>query len=125
MNVIDGEAFSQGIRTLGLGQIVGTRTWGGGIWLSSDNVLVDGGLASAPELGTYNDEFGWGLGIENLGVEPDVVVDNDPRKSFDNHDQQLETGIQELIKMMQNKKEAKLPIEPGKKKSVKIRDGVC
>ena len=54
---------------LGLGQIVGTRTWGGGIWLSSDNTLVDGGIATAPEYGTYNDKFGWGLGIEQVGVQ--------------------------------------------------------
>ena len=42
----DGEGVSRGISELGLGKIVGTRTWGGGIWLSSDNHLVDGGIAT-------------------------------------------------------------------------------
>ena len=61
--------FARGVSELGLGKIVGTRTWGGGIWLSSDNTLVDGGIATAPEYGTYNDKLGWGLGIEQMGVE--------------------------------------------------------
>jgi C-terminal processing protease CtpA/Prc len=42
----DGEGVARGISELGLGKLVGTRTWGGGIWLSSDNHLVDGGIAS-------------------------------------------------------------------------------
>ena len=42
----DGEGVSRGISELGLGRLIGTRTWGGGIWLSSDNHLVDGGIAT-------------------------------------------------------------------------------
>ena len=42
----DGEGVARGISELGLGKLVGTRTWGGGIWLSSDNHLVDGGIAT-------------------------------------------------------------------------------
>jgi tricorn protease len=42
----DGEGVSRGISELGLGRLIGSRTWGGGIWLSSDNLLVDGGIAS-------------------------------------------------------------------------------
>ncbi len=42
----DGEGVSRGISELGLGRLIGTRTWGGGIWLASDNHLVDGGIAT-------------------------------------------------------------------------------
>jgi tricorn protease len=59
----DGEGLSRAISELGLGVLIGKRTWGGGIWLSSDNVLVDGGIATAPEDAVYNDKWGWGLGI--------------------------------------------------------------
>ncbi|HUP24067.1 MAG TPA: S41 family peptidase [Thermoanaerobaculia bacterium] len=31
----DGEAFAEGFRRLGLGPVIGTRTWGGEIWLGS------------------------------------------------------------------------------------------
>jgi C-terminal processing protease CtpA/Prc len=92
----DGEGVSRGMSELGLGKLIGTRTWGGGIWLKSDNTLVDDGIASAPEIGTYNDKFGWGLGIEQQGVVPDVLVDNNPRSTFDGVDTQLERAIQEL-----------------------------
>ena len=72
----DGEAFSEGFRRLGLGKVIGTRTWGGEIWLSSSNVLVDRGLASAAETGVYGPEGAWL--IEGHGVDPDIVVDNLP-----------------------------------------------
>jgi len=92
----DGEGFARGVSELKLGQVIGRRTWGGGIWLSSDNRLVDGGIATAPEVGTYNDKFGWGLGIEQMGVEPDLEVDNNPRTTYDGKDEQLEAAINYL-----------------------------
>jgi tricorn protease len=71
----DGEAVIEGFRRLGLGKIIGMRTWGGEIWLNSSNRLSDGGLARAPMTGVYAD--GEWL-IEGHGVEPDIVVDNLP-----------------------------------------------
>ena len=50
----DGEAFSEGFRQLGLGKLIGTRTWGGEIWLSASNVLADRGIATAAELGVFS-----------------------------------------------------------------------
>jgi C-terminal processing protease CtpA/Prc len=49
----DGEGVSRGISELGLGRLIGARTWGGGIWLSSDNHLVDGGIATV----CYTDQY--------------------------------------------------------------------
>jgi tricorn protease len=48
----DGEAFSEGFRRLGLGKLIGVRTWGGEIWLSSGNRLVDNGIATAAGRGS-------------------------------------------------------------------------
>ncbi len=36
--------------------MIGTRTWGGEIWLSASNVLVDRGIATAAETGVYGPE---------------------------------------------------------------------
>jgi len=121
------------MKTLGLGKLVGRRTWGGGIWLSSDNRLVDGGLGgSAPEIGTYNNEWGWGLGIENMGVEADVIVDNNPLASYTgglDGDEQLKTGIRVLAEMVAEKgaTEEWVIRRPGKKKDVLEgeMDGIC
>ncbi len=87
----DGEAFAEGFRRLGLGKVLGTRTWGGEIWLSATNRLSDGGLARAPMMGVYGPEGRWL--IEQRGVEPDVVVDNLPHATFEGADAQLDAGV--------------------------------
>lgn len=92
----DGEAFSEGFRRLGLGKVIGTRTWGGEIWLSFDNPLVDNGIASAAEMGVYGPEGKWL--IEGRGVEPDIVVDNPPHAVYLGADPQLEAALAELQK---------------------------
>jgi len=89
----DGEAVTEGIRALKLGTIIGTRTWGGEIWLTSSNRLVDGGVATAAEFGVYAD--GKWL-IEGHGVDPDIVVDNEPYATFQGKDLQLEAAIKFL-----------------------------
>jgi tricorn protease len=96
----DGEAFAEGFRRLGLGKVIGTRTWGGEIWLSTRPWLQDRGFASAAETGVYGPEGEWL--IEGHGVDPDVVVDNTPRATFDGKDAQLDAAIkylQEQIKL--------------------------
>jgi len=119
----DGEGFARGVSELGLGKLVGKRTWGGGIWLSSDNHLVDGGIASAPEIGTYNDNFGWGLGVEQMGVKPDVEVDNNPKSAFDGEDTQLERAIS-VLKEWLEKEPVALPKDPGHREDMNKKEGV-
>lgn len=95
----DGEAFAEGFRRLGLGKVLGTRTWGGEVWLSQSNTLVDRGIATAAEIGVYGPEGQWL--IEGHGVDPDIVVDNLPHETFAGKDAQLDAAVrhlQELIK---------------------------
>ena len=92
----DGEAFSEGIKRLKLGTVMGMRTWGGEIWLSSSNVLVDGGIATAAETGVYGPEGKWL--IEGHGVDPDVVVDDLPHATYMGQDAQLRAAIDYLQK---------------------------
>jgi tricorn protease len=103
----DGEAFAEGFRRLGLGKVIGTRTWGGEIWLSSSNVLVDRGIATAAETGVYGPEGQWL--IEGHGVDPDIVVDNLPHATFEGRDAQLEAAIKHLQELI-----AKDPVEVPK-----------
>ena len=90
----DGEAFCEGFRRLGMGKVIGTRTWGGEIWLSYDNPLVDKGYASAAQTGVYGPEGKWL--IEGHGVDPDIVIDNLPHATFEGKDAQLERAIAHL-----------------------------
>ncbi|MFC1543743.1 S41 family peptidase [Gemmatimonadota bacterium] len=91
----DGEAFAEGFRRLGLGPVIGMRTWGGEIWLSSSNRLSDGGLARAPMTGVYGPEGIWL--IEQIGVIPDIEVDNLPHATFNGSDAQLEAAVAYLL----------------------------
>jgi len=96
----DGEAFTEGFRRLGLGKVIGMRTWGGEIWLSFDTWLVDQGIASAAEMGVYGPEGQWL--IEGHGVDPDMVVDDPPHAAFEGKDAQLDAAVkylQEQIKL--------------------------
>jgi tricorn protease len=90
----DGEAFAEGFKRLDLGKVIGTRTWGGEIWLSSNNRLTDRGLARAPQTGVYGPEREWL--IEGHGVDPDIIVDNLPHQTFKGKDAQLEAAIKHL-----------------------------
>src|SRR5688572_30892010 len=104
----DGEAFAEGFRRLGLGKVIGTRTWGGEIWLGSENRLTDGGFARAPSAGVYGPEGKWL--IEQHGVDPDIVVDNLPRATFDGHDAQLDTAVKHLLEEI--KRDPRVPPKP-------------
>jgi len=95
----DGEAFTEGFRRLGLGKAIGTRTWGGEVWLSAGNSLADGGIATTGETGVYGPERHWL--IEGHGVDPDIVVENDPQSVIAGRDPQLERGVQEVLRLMQ------------------------
>jgi tricorn protease len=107
----DGEAFAEGIRRLKLGTVIGTRTWGGEIWLSSSNFLVDGGIATAAEIGVFGPEGEWL--IEGHGVEPDMVVDNPPHATFKGEDAQLNAAIEHL---KQKIKEQPIVVPPTPKR---------
>ena len=104
--ISDGEAFSEGFRRLGLGPLIGTRTWGGGIWLRGATRLMDGGMARSPETGVYALDRTWI--IEGTGLEPDMVVDNLPHETFEGRDAQLEAALAYL----QKKIEEEPPVRP-------------
>jgi tricorn protease len=106
----DGEAFAEGFRRLGLGKVIGTRTWGGEIWLSGSNFMVDRGVATAAETGVYGPEGQWL--IEGHGVDPDIVVDNLPHAAFKGHDAQLEAAVKYLQDEIKKKP---VPVPPAPK----------
>ena len=105
----DGEAFSEGFRRLGLGKLIGTRTWGGEIWLSASNHLADRGIATAAEVGVYGPEGKWL--IEGHGVDPDILVDNLPNATFNGKDAQLEAALS-YVKGLIKEKPVPVPQQP-------------
>ncbi|KAL7576902.1 hypothetical protein ACA910_006666 [Epithemia clementina (nom. ined.)] len=122
----DGEGLARAIAELELGFLIGKRTWGGGIWLASDNRLVDGGIATAPEEGVYNEKWGWGMGIEQQGVRPDLEVDNNPRTFYDGKDTQLIRAIEKIQQERQKLGDKPNPPNPPRDKpDMSLKNAQC
>jgi len=88
----DAEVFPDGFRTLGLGKVVGTPTYGAVIGTGSYR-LLDGSNIRTPGTGLYNVK---GYNLENYGVPPDVYVDNSPEDFLAGRDAQLEKAVEVL-----------------------------
>lgn len=96
----DGDIFPQSFKNFKLGTVVGTRTWGGVVGISGSelNQTVDRGGSTQPQYAIWFVEQKYT--VENYGVDPDIVVDNDPRSVHEGQDKQLDTAIDELKKLM-------------------------
>lgn len=90
-----GDAFPDFFRKAGLGELVGSRTWGGLIGISGVPSLIDGGSITAPTFRMYDPDGKWFL--EGHGVDPDVPVAEDHEKLAKGVDNQLEKAI-EVVK---------------------------
>jgi len=99
----DGDIFPFRFKTLGLGKLIGKRTWGGVVGIRNSLPLVDGGNFFKPEFALYSKD-GKEWIIEGHGVDPDIVVDNDPAKEFHGEDQQLDRGIQQIEEELKTKR---------------------
>jgi tricorn protease len=74
-----------------LGVLVGKRTWGGLVGINEIPVLMDGGNVTSPSVAFFSPKGEWD--VENHGVDPDVVVDQDPKAVSEGHDPQLEKAV--------------------------------
>ena len=107
----DGDIFPFRFRSLGLGKIIGKRTWGGVIGIRRSLPLTDGGFLNRPEFAPYaKDGKSWV--IESHGVDPDIVVDNDPAKEFHGEDQQLDRAIQQALEELKTHAQTLPPPPP-------------
>ena len=107
----DGDIFPYRFKTLGLGKLIGKRTWGGVVGIRDSLPLVDGGQFFKPEFALYSKD-GKEWIIEGHGVDPDIIVDNDPGKEFRGEDQQLDRAIQEIQAELKTKGYELPPVPP-------------
>jgi tricorn protease len=107
----DGDIFPYRFKTLGLGKLVGKRSWGGVVGIRGSLPFVDGGTMTKPEFTFYAPDGSHWL-IEGHGVDPDIVVDNDPATEFHGHDQQLDKAIDVIIEELKTK-EVVIPPPPA------------
>jgi tricorn protease len=74
-----------------MGPIIGKRTWGGLVGTLGFPSLMDGGTVTAPNLAIWTEDAGWV--VENVGVPPDIDVEQNPAEVIAGHDPQLEKAI--------------------------------
>jgi tricorn protease len=103
-----GDLLPYMFRALGIGPLVGTRTWGGLVGIWDVPPLLDGGRITAPRGGFFDLEGKWA--VENEGVAPDVAVEQTPREVIAGHDPQLERAVQEALRVLPDK--GPIPAEP-------------
>jgi tricorn protease len=105
----DGDIITAAISALGLGPVVGARTWGGVIGIESvpGHELVDGTHMTVPRYAFYFDEYGWG--VENYGVKPDVEVLISPDDWAAGRDPQLETAVRLALEALEKQSPATPP----------------
>ncbi len=95
----DGDIFSHAFQLMRLGPLIGTRTWGGVIGIDVRYALVDGTITTQPEFSYWFMDVGWG--VENHGVDPDIVVDNTPQDYVAHHDRQLARAVKEILALLE------------------------
>lgn len=93
----DGDIFPYRFRARGLGTLIGKRSWGGVVGIRGTLPIVDGGTVNRPEFANGFDLEGKNWTVEGHGVDPDIVVDNDPWKEFHGEDQQLDKAIDHIL----------------------------
>jgi tricorn protease len=96
----DGDIFSHSFKLMGLGPLIGKRTWGGVIGISPQHALVDGTRTTQPEYAFWFKDVGWN--VENYGTDPDIEVEIAPQDFVNNIDPQLDRAITEVLRLIED-----------------------
>jgi tricorn protease len=106
----DGDIVAYRFKKYKLGKVVGKRSWGGVVGIRGSLPFLDGGFLNRPEFSRYDVE-GKEWIMEGHGVDPDIVVDNDPAQEFAGIDEQLNKAVEVVLDEMKTHP-AKLPPPP-------------
>lgn len=90
-----GDALPYYFRKLGLGKLIGTRTWGGLIGISGNPRLADNGAMIAATFSFMDTDGKWD--VEDVGVEPDIEVIDRPELIAAGRDPSIERAVEELL----------------------------
>ncbi|WP_221584726.1 S41 family peptidase [Microbacterium sp. G2-8] len=109
----DGDIVNARAQELGLGPVVGARTWGGVVGIDGRFDLVDGTKVTQPRYAYWLGDKEWG--VENHGVDPDIEVIHDPSALFSAADPQLDRAIDEALSRLESAPAATAPPVPAPK----------
>lgn len=95
-------------RKFGVGTLVGKTTWGGLVGVLGFPELVDGGYITAPNVAIWTED---GFIVENVGVPPDIEVEQTPADVIAGRDPQLEKAIEVVMEQLRQNP-PKEPVRP-------------
>ncbi len=105
-----GDAFPYYFRKLGLGPLIGERTWGGLVGISGNPSFVDGGSISVPRFAFVDTEGHWA--VEGEGVAPDIEVLDRPELVAAGREPIIERAVEVLLKELE-KPQYRRPKKPA------------
>lgn len=106
----DGDIVNAAGQAMGLGPVIGMRTWGGVVGIDGRFTLVDGTEVTQPRYSFWLDGKGWG--VENHGVDPDIEVEHSPGDFFSVDDPQLDRAMAEGLRLLEKTPAARSPEVP-------------
>lgn len=106
-----GDAFPFYFRKLGLGKLIGKKTWGGLVGYSGSPRLVDGGGLAVPSFAFVNTDGEWD--VEAVGVAPDIEVFDDPTMIQAGREPVLEAAVQHLLDELERRSPPERPAVPA------------
>jgi tricorn protease len=110
LSASDGDLFPYQFKKAGLGKIIGRRSWGGVIGIRGSLPFLDGGYLNKPEFANFGADGTWVL--EGTGMTPDIDVDNNPAKEWNDDDEQLNKAIEVVLEEMKTDQKTKIPTVP-------------
>jgi len=109
-----GDALPYFFKKMGLGKLIGTRTWGGLVGISGNARLVDGTVISVPQFGIFDENEEWI--IEGVGVYPDIEVVDRPEQLAKGIDPCIEKAVEVLLQELRDKpvRKVNIPASPDR-----------
>ncbi|WKX72217.1 S41 family peptidase [Streptomyces sp. XD-27] len=98
MTSSDGDMITAAFRVLGIGPVVGLRTWGGVVGMTGRHRLIDGTSITVPMNAAWFDAYGWG--VENHGVEPDIEVERTPLDWAEGRHRQMDDAVRVALDLL-------------------------
>ncbi|GAA2496375.1 S41 family peptidase [Streptomyces gobitricini] len=94
----DGDMITAAFKLLGLGPVVGQRTWGGVVGMTGRHRLGDGTVITVPMNAAWFDEYGWS--VENHGVAPDIEIPRTPLDWAEGRHRQLSDAVEVALDLL-------------------------
>ncbi|WP_137988857.1 S41 family peptidase [Streptomyces vilmorinianum] len=94
----DGDMITAAFKLLGLGPVVGQRTWGGVVGMTGRHRLGDGTQITVPMNAAWFPEYGWS--VENHGVEPDLAILRTPLDWAEGRHAQLDDAVEVALGLL-------------------------